>query len=231
MKVKLLALVALSFIYHNGFSQDADELVKKVRSKIEQVKDYEATGTMKTNVPFLKVPTADVVVYFKSPDKLKIRNEKGISIVPKGASSMSLNNLMANKQFTAIAGKPEQIKGVNLQVVKLLPLDETGEVVLSTLYIDVARSVILKARTTTRENGTYEVELEYGRYLSYALPDKAVFTFNIKEYKLPKGITFDYDDGTEKKAPSSSLDSNKGRLEILYKSYKINKGVSDNVFK
>lgn len=213
------------------YAQDADALVKKVRDRIEQVKDYEATGIMKTNVPFLKVPVAGVVVYFKNPDKLKIRNANGISLVPKGASSMSLNNLMANKQFTAIAGKPEKINGIVVQVIKLLPLDETAEVVLSTLYIDESRGVILKARTTTRENGTYEVDLEYGKYLAYALPDKAVFTFNTKEYKLPKGVTFDYDDGSEKKTPSSTLSSNKGRLEITYTGYKINKGVSDAVFK
>lgn len=231
MRSFFLICGVILFLVPAAFTQDAEALLKKVRARIEQVHDYEATGVMKTNVPFLKVPVADVMVYFKSPDKLKIKNEKGISLVPKGASSMSLNSLMANNQFTAIAGKPEKLNGITVQVIKLLPMDESAEVVLSTLYIDEAREVILKARTTTRENGTYEVELQYGKFLAYALPDKAVFTFNLKEYKLPKGITFDYDDGTEKKTRSSTMDSNKGQLEITYNTYKINKGVADSVFK
>jgi outer membrane lipoprotein-sorting protein len=211
-------------------AQDALDLVEKVKVKIEQVKDYEASGTMKTNVPFLKVPVAEVTIYFKNPDKLKIKNPKGISLVPKGAVSMSLGNLMANKRFTAIPSGAEKIDGIPVKVVKLLPLDDSSEIVLSTLYIDEARLLILKARTTTRENGTYELTMQYGKFASYALPDRAVFTFNTKEYKLPKGVTFDYDDGSEKKA-NEQLKTNKGMLEITYKNYIINKGVADAVFK
>ncbi len=73
--------------------------------------------------------------------------------------------------------------------------------------------------------------MEYGKFAGYALPDKATFTFNIKEYKLPKGVTFDYDDGSQKKTNNEQLNSNKGRLEITYTNYIINKGVADTVFK
>jgi hypothetical protein len=212
-------------------AQDALALVEKVKSKIEQVKDYEAAGTMKTNVPFLKVPMADVIIYFKNPDKLKIKNQKGISLVPKGAVSMGLSNLMANKRFTAIPAGNEKIDGIGVKVIKLLPMDENSDIVLSTLYIDEGRLLILKTRTTTRENGTYELALQYGKYASYALPDKAIFTFNTKEYKLPKGVTFDYDDGSDKTKANDALKTNKGSLEITYSSYIINKGVADAVFK
>ena len=221
-----LVFLFLSF----GYGQDAFALVEKVKTKIEQVRDYEASGTMKTNVPFLKVPVADVTIYFKNPDKLKIKNPKGISLVPKGAVSMSLGNLMANKGFTAIPTGNEIINGIPVKVIKLLPTDDNSEIVLSTLYIDEARLLILKARTTTRENGTYELTMQYGKYASYALPDKAIFTFNTKEYKLPKGVTFDYDDGSEKKT-TENLKANKGMLEITYNNYIINKGVADAVFK
>lgn len=231
MKAVMLFMALVSLVSSYGQAQDASALIEKVKAKIEQVSDYEASGIMKTNVPFLKVPMADVVIYFKRPDKLKIKNEKGISLVPKGAVSMSLNSLMANKQFTAIPVGIEKINGIAVRVVKLLPLDDNSEVVLSTLYIDESRLLILRARTTTRENGTYELAMDYGKFTSYALPDKVVFTFNTKEYKLPKGVTFDYDDGSEKKKNNDQINSNKGRLEITYKNYIINKGVDDAVFK
>ncbi len=213
-----------------SFCQDAIYSVQKVKDKMERVKDYEASGIMKTNVPFLKVPVANVTVFFKSPGKLKIRNEQGISLVPKGAVSMSLNKLMSNQNYTAIAAGSDRINGVAVKVIKLLPMDESADVVLSTLYIDEERSLILKARTTTRENGTYELEMDYGKYASYALPDRAVFTFNTKEYKLPKGMTFDYDDGRKKTTNNDQLKNNRGRLEITYLGYSINKGIDDKVF-
>ncbi|MEO6917139.1 MAG: hypothetical protein ABI151_17225 [Chitinophagaceae bacterium] len=228
--LKITITIFLSLSAFAIRAQDASALIQKVKAKIESVRDYQAEGVMKTNVPFLKVPQSDVTIYFRYPDKLKIKNDKGISLVPKGAVSISLGNLMNNKQFTAIPSGEDKINGLGVTVIKLLPKDENGEIVLSTLYVDEARLLILKARTTTRDNGTYELEMIYGRFAAYALPDKAIFTFNTKEYKLPKGVTFDYDDGTTKKKDVNPATANKGKLEITYTNYIINKGLKDSVF-
>ncbi|MFZ4058723.1 MAG: hypothetical protein ACOYKE_11330, partial [Ferruginibacter sp.] len=97
---------------------------------------------------------------------------------------------------------------------------------------DETALVILKAKTTTRENGTYELEMTYGKYANYGLPDKLIFTFNTKDYKLPKGVTFDFDDGTNNKPVNPSSNGNqKGKAEITFKSYTVNKGVADTNFK
>ncbi|MES1222451.1 MAG: hypothetical protein ABUT20_43555 [Bacteroidota bacterium] len=224
--VQVIFLSALSF---RTAAQDANSLVQKVKAKLNLVNDYEATGMMKTNVSFLKVPAAQVKVYYKSPDKLRIRNDKGISLVPKGAVSISLNNLLKGS-YTVINAGSEIVDGKQTKVVKLLPTDESAEMVLATLYIDETKALVNKAVIRTRENGTYEVQLYYGNYEKYALPDKVIFSFNPKDYKLPKGVTFDYDDGSKKK-PENVNDNVKGKLEITYSSYILNRGISDDVFK
>ena len=226
---KFYLLFISGFLSLATFAQDANVLLQKVKEKLNKVNDYEAEGVMKTNVSFLKVPEANVKVYFKKPDNLKIKNDKGISLVPKGAVSVSLNNLLKGN-FTAIDAGIDIIDKLKIKIIKLLPLDENADIVLSTLYIDESRMIVVKAKTTTRENGTYEVEMSYGKYEDYALPDKVLFTFNTKDYKLPKGITFDYDDGSKKKI-ENNINSNKGKVEINYSSYIINKGLPDAVFK
>jgi outer membrane lipoprotein-sorting protein len=220
-------LLAISFPALPLCAQDATALLQKVRDKLDRVNDYQAQGLMKTNVSFLKVPEAQVTVYFKKPNKLKISNEKGISLVPKGAVTISLNNLLTGG-YTVLDAGADTAGGYKVRVIKLLPKDENADLVLATLYIDDTGGLILKARTSTRENGTYEVSLSYGKYSGYALPDKVVFSFNIKDYKLPKGVTFDYDDGSAKKQVTPA--SGKGKVEITYQSYIINKGVPDTVF-
>lgn len=212
-------------------AQDANGLLQKVKAKIDQVKDYEADGKMKTNVVFLKVPVADVKVFFKNPNKLKIKNDKGFSFVPKGAVSLNINNIINNGKYSVIDAGTDKTTGVLLKVLKLLPDDENGDIVLSVLYIDEANLVIKKAKTTTRENGSYELEMVYGKYMKYALPDKISFSFNIKDYKLPKGVTFDFDDGTSTKKSAEAVKNSKGKAEITFNTYTINKGISDAVFK
>ena len=228
-QILILALLTL-LSGLNSHAQDASLLVQKVKAKLEKVNDYEATGEMKTNVSFMKVPAAQVKVYFKKPGKIKIKNEKGISLVPKGTVSISLSNLLSG-QYQALDGGIDNVNGVAVKVVKLLPLDENGEVVLSKLYIDEKNLLILKAKTTTRESGTNELEMSYGKFAAYALPDKIVFTFNTQDYKLPKGVTFDYDDGSQKKKEATTKESQRGKIEITYSAYLINKGISDEVFK
>ncbi|MGZ5134922.1 MAG: hypothetical protein ACXWCG_07225, partial [Flavitalea sp.] len=72
------------------------------------------------------------------------------------------------------------------------------------------------------------IEMNYGKYADWGLPDKLVFSFNTKDYKLPKGITFEYEKGGKKK--EESIKNKKGKIEVSYSSYSINKGVSDKVF-
>lgn len=212
-------------------AQDINTLVQKVKDKINLVNDYQANGKMKTNVSFLKVPVATVKVYFKKPEQLKIKNEKGISFVPKGAVNINMSNVLSSGKYTVLDAGNDKIRNTAVKVVKLLPEDENSDVILSTLYIDAVNLVILKTKTTTRDNGTYELDMSYGKYIAYGLPDKIIFSFNTKDYKMPKGVTFDFEDGSKKKTADEKIKNQKGKMEITISNYIINKGLPANTFK
>jgi outer membrane lipoprotein-sorting protein len=223
--MKCLLLLLLTFFLNVHLSaQPAEELVQKIKTKLEKVDDYAADAKLKTNVTFIKAPIANIKVYFKKPDKLKIVNKGGISFIPKGSMNVNLSNIFVNTRgFDVIdAGKDQ---ATSLRVVKLLPKEDTSEVVLSTLYIDEKNLLIRKSRTTTKENGTYQLDMSYGKYSDFGLPDKIIFSFNTKEYKLPKGVTLDYDNGSKKN--EEALKNKKGTVEISYTNYVINKGAGD----
>lgn len=224
----LLSLIQ-AFFTIGSRAQTAGDIINQVRAKIATVNDYEANGKMKTNVAFIKAPLAKVKVYFKKPNKLRVKNESGISFIPKGSVNINLGNIFATSgNYDIIDVGKESTTG--LRIIKLLPQDENADVVLSTLYIDEKQLLVKKAKTTTKENGTYELEMTYGKYAEYGLADKVIFSFNTKDYKLPKGVTFDYDDGSEKKPGPGKVKGRKGTVEISYSGYVINKGVPDTVF-
>ena len=229
-KILITPLIIAMCLPVNLKAQTAEDLINKVKAKLEKVNDYEAKGKMKTNVIFIKAPVATVKVYYKKPNKLRINNESGISFIPKGSVNINLNNIFINTTGFDIIDMGKE-NGTNLRIIKLLPKDENADVVLSTLYIDEAQLLIKKAKTTTKESGTYELEMSYGKYAEFGLADKVVFSFNTKDYKLPKGITFDYDDGTKKDQTAGKMKNRKGKVEISYSDYIINKGVPDAIFK
>lgn len=231
MKMILRLIIFLFTVHYSLFtySQDAITLVEKVKAKLDKVNDYTATGILKTDVAFIKAPVSKVVMYYKKPNHFRLQKKGGISVLPKGGVSVSMSTVISSDNFTALDAGDAMINNVKTKVVKLLPNDENSDVVLSTLYIDEANLLIRKAITTTRENGTYEVTMNYGKYADYGLPDKVIFSFNAKDYKLPKGITLDFDE--EKPADAAKLKNKKGKIEIDYSSYTINKGVDNAVFK
>jgi len=156
----LFFLLVHSILIH---AQDADKLIKEVKAKLNTVKDYQATGKLKTDVAFLKLPISKVQVYYKNPNQFKIKKDGGISLLPKNGMSINLNNLLMQEQFVAVAAGTVTLNSILVKVIKLLPLVENSDLVLTTLYIDDKKLLILKATSTTRDNGTYDMEDQYGK--------------------------------------------------------------------
>lgn len=221
----ILGLITVNLVY----AQQASDLVSKVKSKLDKVNDYKAQAELKMDVSFIDAPDSKVVVYFKKPDKFKVVKNGGISILPKGGMTVNPATLPANNNYDAVAGKDTKTDGIDTKVVKLLPRDENSNVVLTTLYIDEKNLVIRKATVVTKDNGSYDIDLNYGKFINWALPDKVTFSFNTSDYKLPKGITFEYEKCDKKKA---DVPKNKvGKVEIVYSGYVINKGIDDKLFR
>lgn len=231
----LIVMICVSLFVASASAQTpltAEALIEKVREKIGKVNDYTATGKMKTNVVFIKAPIANVKVYFKKPNKVRVNNEKGISFIPKGAMNINLGNLFPTgglESFRVIDLGKDSSK---YRMITLLPIDPSKtEVKVSTLHIDETKFLIMKAQVTVT-NSTYELEMKYGKYADYGLADKVIFKFNTENFKLPKGVTLDYDDGSTPKAETEAEKERrkKGKVEITYSKYEINKGVPDSVF-
>ncbi|MBP9741179.1 MAG: hypothetical protein V9E96_08780 [Chitinophagaceae bacterium] len=230
--IQFLAIIFALVFTTNCYAQDATTLVRKVKAKLDAVNDYVADGKMKTDVAFIKAPVGNVKVYYKKPNKFKLKRDGGISILPKGGVSVNMNSIVTADDFDVIDAGTEIIAGTKTIKLKLLPRNDNNDVVLTTMYINEASLLVYKAITTTKENGTYEIEMSYGKYSAYGLPDKLIFSFNTKDYKMPKGITMEFDDDDKKaRELKDKMKNKKGKIEITYSNYVINKGVDDSIFK
>jgi outer membrane lipoprotein-sorting protein len=229
MKKFLLLLIGV-FTVGLSFSQSAEEMAAKLKSKLLSVKDYEAKGMLKTDVAFLKLPISAVRIFYKFPDLFRIKKDGGISVLPKGGIRINMNSLITDGNYTSLSAGRINWKGSDLAILKLIPNGESSDIVLTTLYVDDKAMLIRRAITTTKDNGTYEMEMDYGKYAKWGLPDKAIMIFNTKDYKLPKGITFEYDASISQKSKEKKPLSKQGRIEIAYASYEINKGLAADVF-
>ena len=84
MKKIILALFSLLLVVTAAQASDptAVALLASVKKKYDLVNDYSARARLVTNVIFIKAPVSQVTVYYRKPDQLLVKNEKGISFIP-----------------------------------------------------------------------------------------------------------------------------------------------------
>jgi hypothetical protein len=208
---------------------DVNGLFDSLRQKILLIKDYTAEVKMKINVKYMRIPQLSGTLYFKSPDKMRFDRHGGLSILPKKNNNLILRNLIPPGHVTVIDAGDAMIGGKRVRIIKVIPEDEKSDIVLTKIWVDEAALLAVRTETTTKTDGTMVMDLEYGKYKSYGLPDHVTLIMDVKEYKMPKGVTMDYTESMDMPA-IEDMKGKKGTIQISYLSYEINKGLDDNVF-
>lgn len=207
--------------------ENANTILHGVYSKVGKAKDYSADANIKVDIPFIRILPINAKIYSKQKDKFKVVS-KSIAIVPKQGFDQASEILSDTNSFTAIIQGQEMINKIQTTIINIIPLSDTSDLILGKLWIDPAQSVILKSQLTTKSNGTILIEYSYGTGIEYGLPDKIVFTIDIKKFKIPKTMIADMDNSSGKK--EISKEKKKGQIFITLTGYQVNKGIPDDFF-
>lgn len=221
-----LTLLCFSCLQGLYGQQSPKRLIHEVNRKFAAVKDYSASLNMRFDIPSVRMESVQGRVFYKQPDKFRIRAE-GIIFLPRQNPYFTLQSIRDTNSYTAIFAGEELISGVKTSLINVIPLDAGGELILARLWIDPSRKLILKSQLTTKSNGTIGVEQVYGSAHSYALPDKMTFTIDVTRFKIPKVVAVDINSktGGQKLPPKGT-----GTIELLFSAYKLNQNLSDTVF-
>ena len=209
-------------------AQDAQRTLSNVYRNFQKVKDYSADANIRTEIPFLKMLPINAKVYFKQKDKFKVVS-KSIAILPKQNFDQVYRLFADSNAYTAVPQGTEKIGEVMCSIISIIPISDTTDLVLGKFWIDTKRNIILKSQLTTKTNGTILAEYTYGKYAEYGLPDNAVFTVDVKKFKIPKAVAADINNTSSPK--DDGKESKKGKIYLTMTNYAINKGVPDDVFK
>ena len=226
-------ILSLLFLIHSFalFSQevDADVVIQQVVQKLNTVKDYTVDANIKTNIPLIKIMPVNASIYFKQKDKFKVVS-KGIAILPKQGFT-DVNTFLMNKgSYMAVSSGIKTISEIKTNLITVIPTGETNEIILAKLWIDTKRDVIMRSQVTTRSSGTVIVDYSYGTEVQFGLPNQLTFTIDVKKFKMPKSVAADLNKTDQQKKKKADKDQ-KGTIVIKLTNYKVNKGISDAVFK
>jgi outer membrane lipoprotein-sorting protein len=207
-------------------TKDPNKIINDVKNKFNAVKDYQVSLRIEVDMKFLRIPKVSAIVYFKQPDKIKMESSD-FAVLPKEGINFSPISFL-NEQFTSIYVKEDTLDQSKVDVIKIIPLSDSTNVILTTLWIDIENLVINKVETTTKNRGTFVAHLKYGDLIEYGLPSSMNFNFNIDNPELTKML--ELESKSDQKPADKSSDKFSGSIKVVYKNYKVNQGIPDEIF-
>jgi outer membrane lipoprotein-sorting protein len=224
MKI-LLILLTIALGVSSPQKKDPDQILDEVKKTFNQVQDYVVDINIKVDVDFIKMPETKATIYYRQPDKVHLESEN-FALLPKEGLDVSPMGLLKGK-YTAIYQKEDTVDDNKTDVIKVIPLEDESNVVLTTLWVDEARHIIRKVQSTLKIGGTFSIELKYDdSKMNYPLPSSMTFTFNIERLNLPKGMSGELNEDK----PKDEKKKTTGKVYVTYSNYKVNKGIPDSVF-
>ncbi|MHB1686781.1 MAG: LolA family protein [Ignavibacteriaceae bacterium] len=222
---KMILFLAVFASISIAQSKDPEVILKNVKQEFNSVKDYVVDVKIRVDVKVLKVPETQAKIYFKQPDKIHIVSE-GFAMLPRKGLDFSPSSLLKDK-YSAFYQKEDFVDGIKTAVVKVIPLEDNGNVILSTLWIDQSKNVIRKIESTTKTNGTYTINLDYDPNNKYPLPSSIIFEFDMSRADL---VPNEFNDSQNKTGKKKNFSGMSGKVYIAYSNYIVNKGIPDSIF-
>lgn len=211
--ILLIVLTALSASF--TYARTADALLKELRAKMTRAKSYTAQLKIKVDVPFMRVPDMTATLKHTAPDKTTI-DAPGFAMLPKDGVDLGALKMLS-KDFTAIDMGVEN----SMRKIKVLPSDESSDIVVATIWVDTTAMVARKVVSTTKKAGTVTIELSYdnAKARAYALPSFTKISMEMDALKIPKSISGDFDGNSRK--PAAKPGPVKATVQVWYESYVI----------
>ena len=241
MIFKILFLFVLA--NSNAFSNNNPEyIIKKTDDQFREINNYQVDMVISIAIPAFRMPKKKYKVYFKQPDKIKVKS-RGFGLLPKtGMFTSPLENFsnLSNIRFSKDLSRtnPNEIMLVGDLVLDSLALDVPNEYARLTfkptvdVKVDTQNWVITQVLTKIDTVKIMEINNFYDVVDdSFYMPIRSTVEYYVKDARLSKWINKDI--GTimgSNHNMNIESDMVKGLISVNYAKYKVNRGIKDSIF-
>ena len=236
----IILLFTQIFLFANDhYLTDVEMVVDKTQKQFEKAFDYQVTMKIELKVPGFRMPKKKYKVFFKQPNKLKIKS-RGFGMLPKtGIFTSPKDNFDNLKNMRLISTNNDNgqvyIKGeVIVDSLKLKMPNEYAKLGFRptvTVKIDTNNWVINNIITELDTLKLVEITNTYKKVDdNYVMPSASTVQYFIKDAKLSGWLKKDITSIVGQNPLEQKSDMVEGKISIVYEDYIINRGIKDKVF-
>lgn len=219
MKYKLILLIIFSSSLYFAQSKDIDAIFKQIKTKLNKVDDYSAEINISVKMDFLKMPKSKAEIFFKKPDKFKLKSSS-FAILPKTGIDFNPQRILDYDFSSEFIGDTLEDDS-KLSLYKIVPVNDTLKFQSAVLAIDQSELLIKKIILSAKNNAKVLTKFEYDAYKEFALPSKMEVTFDFSKVE---------EEPNQKRRNRNIPKDFSGKITITYNEYIINQGVDDIIF-
>ena len=238
-KILFLFLLANSNALSN---KNPEYIIKKTDDQFREINNYQVDMVISIAIPAFRMPKKKYKVYFKQPDKVKVKS-RGFGLLPKtGMFTSPLENFsnLSNIRFSKDLSRtnPNEIMLVGDLVLDSLALDVPNEYARLTfkptvdVKVDTQNWVITQVLTKIDTVKIMEINNFYDVVDdSFYMPIRSTVEYYVKDARLSKWINKDI--GTimgNNHNMNIESDMVKGLISVNYAKYRVNRGIKDSIF-
>lgn len=236
----IILLFTPIFVFANDlYLDDVNRVIDKTQKQFEKASDYQVTMKIELKVPGFRMPKKKYKVFFKQPNKLKIKS-RGFGMLPKtGIFTSPKDNFDNLKNMRLISTNNNNgqvyIKGeVIVDSLKLKMPNEYAKLGFRptvTVKIDTNNWVINNIITELDTLKLVEITNTYKKVDdNYVMPSASTVQYFIKDAKLSGWLKKDITSIVGQNPLEQKSDMVEGKISIVYEDYIINRGIKDKIF-
>ena len=229
MKLKILFLSLLFSSIGYLQPKNPDLILENVKKEFDKIEDYKVDVKIKVDVDFLKMSDRKATIYYKKPNKFHIDSDNFALLPKSGLNSSPLGFL--DYKYNAYYMREDTVNGRITSVIRVIPLEGDADVILTTLWVDTARNLILKVESTRKPQGTFYIEMDYQKTnKGFWLPSSMKFSFTVERGLFPGRSNKEKNTIDTSKAEDRTVEPRTGYVYLKYSNYEVNIGLSDSIF-
>ncbi len=221
-------ILSSTFAQKSAKNQNADEILANVVKEFDGVKDFSATIDAEINMDKVQIPKMHAELFFKKPDKIHFSSQSFLLMPREG---VAINPAALKEHYLTTSAMYDTIDGKQLFKLILAAKDSKTRLRTLSIWVDPINWTIIKIETVPYEGRTLSMIFIYEcQQQKYWLPSKLVVSFTSEADKAQDNYSSSPSSIDNKLEGLQRSAQRNGTVTIVYSDYKINIGLSDDLF-
>ncbi len=225
--MKLTVTIFLSLIILNpSFGQKAstlsgEQILENIEANYAGIQDYTVALDVAVDLERLKVPKMQATMFYKKPDKIQFKSE-GFALLPKDGVGFTPGSLSSRFEVQNVEEKTNAGQFVLTMTLK----NDKTKLRKAFVVVNASNWTVASITTPQFDGRQMNATFDYRRVEGHWLPATLNVTFSSDTTETEPTDPF----GQMPSAVRSSQIPRKGSISVRYSEYRLNMGLTDEVF-